>query len=151
MKQWTIRVLERLLHSMGWTPAVTEKIREVPSVEYVDRIVERIIEKEVPVERVVEKIVTVEKIVEVEKVIDREVRVPVDTFVDRIVQAPCEFCDGVPLHILKKSKLLIAELMAGGILSGEPHQSRGLSDDTDGASYQVRSMTGMPNTKLPHE
>lgn len=71
-------------------PVVVEKIveREVP----VEKIVEKVVIREVPVERIVEKIVErevpVEKIVEkvVEKVVVKEV--PVEKVVEKIVEVP---------------------------------------------------------------
>ena len=77
-KQTQIEVVERVVE------------KEVP----VEKVVEKVVEKEVPVEKVVEKVVEkevpVEKIVEVEKVVEKEVPVEKVVEVEKIVEVPAK-------------------------------------------------------------
>lgn len=78
-----------------------------PQIQYVDREVERIVEKrvEVPVERIVE--VPVERIVEkrVEIPVDRIVEVPVERIVEKRVEVPVERIVEVPVERIVEKRV----------------------------------------------
>lgn len=79
-KKDKVEVVEKIIEKEIPVEKIVEVIKEIP----VDRIVEKIVEKEIPVEKIVEKEVPVEKIVEVIK------EVPVEKIVEVIKEVPVE-------------------------------------------------------------
>ncbi|MDE6474396.1 MAG: hypothetical protein K2L70_04790, partial [Clostridia bacterium] len=81
-------IMEKLANQSSVEPQVVEKVieKEVP----VEKIVEKVVEVPVEVEKIVEKEVKVEVPVEVEKIVEKEVKVEVPVEVEKIVEVPVE-------------------------------------------------------------
>ncbi|MDE6211746.1 MAG: hypothetical protein K2G42_07220, partial [Clostridia bacterium] len=78
------KLMERSEKNDERIAALMEKMLELSANQLQSQVVEKVIEKEVPVEKIVEKVVEVP--VEVEKIVEKEVKVEVPVEVEKIVE-----------------------------------------------------------------